>query len=153
MKIMILVSACLVGVNCRYDGKNSCIETIKKLVDQGQALPVCPEVLGGLPTPRPKAEIRPLIHQVKVINEKGYDVTKAFNTGADKTLAIAKKYGATVAVLKSKSPSCGCHQIYDGTFSGSLIKGSGLTAELLKHNGIKVMNEKEFMKWQERGQE
>lgn len=138
---MYLVSACLAGVNCKYNGKNNLVEEIKKLVEDGKAVLVCPEQLGGLPTPRLPSEIK----KDKVINIKGEDVTEEFFKGAYETLKIAKLYGIKTAILKSKSPSCGNHKIYDGTFSGRLINGYGITAKLLIKNGIDVMNEDEFI--------
>lgn len=139
---MIIVSACLAGEECRYDGKANTIETIKELVAKGEALPVCPEVLGGLPTPRTKSEC---IGHSKVVSETGEDVTMYFVKGAEATLEIGEKHGANKAILKAKSPSCGCRCIYDGTFSGKLILGEGVTAALLRKNGYKLVNEVEFI--------
>jgi uncharacterized protein YbbK (DUF523 family) len=143
---MYLVSSCLAGINCRYDGKNSENKFIIELVSQGKALPVCPEQLGGLETPRACCEITTdLRNNKKVVNQEGQDFTKQFSEGAEKTLAIAKVIGAKKAILKSKSPSCGCEEIYDGKFSRQLVKGKGLTAELLIKNGIEVYTENNFM--------
>lgn len=142
---MYLVSACLAGINCRYDGKNSENKAIVDLVKQGKAIPVCPEQLGGLPTPRVSCEI--VIDEMgdkKVVSKEKKDFTKHFIKGAEETLKIAKYTGIKKAILKSKSPSCGCGCIYDGTFSGKLIKGNGLTAELLIKNGIEVYTEKDI---------
>ncbi len=141
---MYLVSACLAGVNCRYDGKDSADEKVMELVNQGKAIPVCPEQLGGLSTPRISCE---LVHQPgdkQIINREGTDRTEEFRLGAERTLAVAKALGIKKAIMKSKSPSCGCGQIYDGTFSGKLIPGNGLAVELLLKNGIEVVTEKDF---------
>lgn len=139
---MYLVSACLAGVNCRYNGTNSVDPFIEKLVKEGKALPVCPEQLAGLPTPRACCEI--VIDHIgtrKILTKDGQDFTKEFLEGAEKTLAIAKIINAKKAVLQSRSPSCGYSLIYDGTFSGNLKEGIGFTAELLVQNGIKVYTE------------
>ena len=133
---MILVSACLAGFPCRYDGETKSNDEVCALVCQGLALPVCPEVLGGLPTPRLPSERTP--DGVKVLQCDGTDVTAAFRRGADETLSLCRQYGVTRALLKSRSPSCGLGSIYDGTFSGKLRPGNGLTAELLESNGIRV---------------
>jgi len=147
---MILVSACLAGVNCKYNGGNSLDDAVAGLVANGMAIPVCPEQLGGCPTPRLKAEISGgtgadvLDGKCRVIRENGEDATEEFIRGADEALKIAKLACVRKAVLKSRSPSCGCGKIYDGTFSGKLTNGSGVTAELLKRNGIDVITEKEY---------
>lgn len=133
---MILVSACLAGIPCRYDGKTKSDDEICALVRAGLALPVCPEVLGGLPTPRLPAERTP--DGARVMRSDGADVTDAFLRGADETLSLCRQYGVTHALLKSRSPSCGTGCIYDGTFSGKFRPGSGLTAELLESHGIHV---------------
>jgi uncharacterized protein YbbK (DUF523 family) len=141
---MILVSACLVGLKCRYDGDTQANEFIIKLVDQGLAHPVCPEQLGGLCTPREPCEIQKKAEGTLVVMTKeGMDCTQAFELGAKRTLAIAHAVGARMAILKAKSPSCGKNQVYDGTFTSTLISGSGLTAQLLMDYGIKVFSEKE----------
>lgn len=131
---MILVSACLLGVPCRYNGKDSRNEKIVELYGR-DAIPVCPEQLGGLPTPREPAELI----DGRVVTESGKDVTRNFVSGAEAVLYMANLYDATTAVLKQKSPSCGCGKIYDGTFSGKLVDGYGITAKLLKDNGIEVI--------------
>lgn len=141
---MYLVSSCLAGINCRYDGKNSENIDIVELVNQGQAIPVCPEVFGKLPIPRPCCEIVDDHHMKKVMSRDGKDLTKEYYDGAEKALSIAKTLDIKKAILKSKSPSCGCGLIYDGTFSGNLIEGNGLTAELLMKNGIEVYTENDF---------
>jgi uncharacterized protein YbbK (DUF523 family) len=138
-----LVSACLAGINCRYDGKNSENKFVMELVKQGKAIPVCPEQLGGAPTPRPCCEITvPANGDKKVFSKDGRNMTETFVKGAEKTLAIAKAEGVTKAILKSNSPSCGCGFVYDGTFTGTKIPGNGLTAQLLIDNGIEVITEK-----------
>lgn len=142
---MYLVSACLAGVNCRYDGKNSKNEIIEKLVKEGKAIMVCPEELGGLPTPRACCEIVIDNFEKRVISIEGKDCTKEFLEGAERTLEIAKAKGIKKAILKAKSPSCGCGMIYDGTFSGKLVEGNGLTAEILMKNGINVINENQLL--------
>ncbi len=141
---MYLVSACLAGVNCRYDGKDYPYDKVVELVNQGEAIPVCPEQLGGLTTPRISCEIVNQPGDPKVINKEGVDRTKEFLLGAERTLAIAKVLGVKKAIMKSKSPSCGCGQIYDGTFSGNLIPGNGLAVERLLQNGIEVITEKDL---------
>ncbi|AEM79045.1 Uncharacterized conserved protein YbbK, DUF523 family [Thermoanaerobacter thermohydrosulfuricus] len=139
---MYLVSACLAGVNCKYDGGNNEKEEIKRLVEEGKAILVCPEQLGGLPTPRLPSEIK----GDKVFNIEGEEVTENFYRGAYETLKIAKMYKINEAIFKAKSPSCGCGEIYDGTFSGNLIDGNGITTRILKENGISVMTEHDFYK-------
>ncbi len=141
---MYLVSACLAGIECRYDGKGKAEDAIVKLVQQGKAIPVCPEQLGGLTTPRISCEIVDRLGERKVINKEGDDRTEEFVLGAERTLAIAKALGIKKAIMKSKSPSCGCGMIYDGSFSGRLIPGNGLAVEQLLQNGIEVISEKDF---------
>ena len=136
-KEKILVSACLAGINCKYNGGNNLNEKIVKLVKEGRAILVCPEQLGGLPTPRIPSEI---VVNKKVINKEGVDVTKQFCKGAEETLKIAKQYNIKKAILKSKSQSCGYGKIYDGNFTGNLIEGNGITTNLLLQNGIKVIS-------------
>ena len=132
---MMIVSACLAGLPCRYDGKaRSCAE-VMELVRAGKAIPLCPEQLGGLPTPRPPCEIL----AGRVVDRNGADRTEAYRRGADAVLAAAKAYGATQALLQNRSPSCGTGWIYDGTFSKTLVQGDGITARLLAENGIQVI--------------
>lgn len=137
-----IVSACLCGENCRYDGKSTLSEKIKRLVDEGKAIMVCPEVDGGLPIPRHPCEIR----NSKVVNNHNEDKTEEFVSGAKKVLELAKKHNIKKAILKEKSPSCGSSFIYDGTFSRKLIKGQGITTKLLRANGIEVISDEEFNK-------
>ena len=137
----IVVSACLLGVCCTYRGTSKEQESVLKLLQEGHTLiPVCPEQLGGLPTPRPASERK----EDKVVSCLGVDVTEQFARGAKEALRIAKLYDCKVAVLKERSPSCGSNQIYDGSFQGVLINGDGVTAELLKQHGIKVLGESEI---------
>ena len=135
----ILVSRCLLGVPCRYDGRSKPNPAVMALEEQGHHLiSVCPEVEGGLDTPRPPAEVQP---DGRVVNEAGVDVTTQYRRGAELALETARKYGCTAAVLKAKSPSCGDAQVYDGSFSRTLIPGQGVAARLLTQAGIRVVNE------------
>ena len=137
----ILVSACLLGVNCRYNAVPKKNEEIVRLLDKKgiHLIPVCPEQLGGLATPRCPAERK----GEQIINAAGEDVTEQYLRGARETLRIAQMYHCRLALLKERSPSCGCGQIYDGTFSGTLTEGDGATAALLRENGIEVFGESE----------
>ncbi|GBC63048.1 DUF523 domain-containing protein [Desulfonema ishimotonii] len=137
---MIIVSACLAGVRCRYNGDAFPNEKVIELVATGKALPVCPEQLGGLPTPRPPAEIV----GERVINTQGADITPQFQAGAREALRLCRLAGCTKAILKSRSPSCGYGRIYDGTFSGTLIPGDGLFARLLRENGVEILTEEDL---------
>ena len=139
MKEKILVSACLAGYPCRYDGKSNEVLWCKKLVEEGIGIPICPEQFGGLSTPRIRSERK----GDKVIQESGNDVTKEFHLGAKKALTIAKEKDVHYAILKAKSPSCGNKQIYDGTFTHNLVEGKGVTAELFEKEGIQVFDENE----------
>ena len=137
---MKIVSACLAGLNCRYDGRNSANEKVIALVREGKAIPICPEQLAGFSTPREPIEIR----QSRVFTKSGKDMTEQLQKGAEETLKIAKLVGAKEAILKSKSPSCGKGKICDGTFSGKLVAGNGVTAELLMKNGVRVLTEEQL---------
>ena len=137
---MKLCSACLLGIKCRYDGKSKTDQKAVKLSKKEILIPVCPEQLGGLPTPRAPAEQKGR----RVFTESGKDVTKEFETGAEQVLKLAKLYGIKEAILKQRSPSCGSGQIYDGTFSGKILKGDGVAVALLKRNGIKVSSEEDL---------
>ena len=146
---MYLISACLCGVNCKYNGLNNYNEICNKLFASGKAILVCPEQLGGLPTPRIPSEIRGkslniLNNNGSVIDKNGNDVTPQFIKGAQETLQIAKKLNIKKAILKDGSPSCGVNYVYDGTFSGKKISGMGLTAQLLKESSIDVISEFEL---------
>lgn len=147
---MILVSACLAGLDSKYNGKSNYNEYIERLVREGKAIMVCPEQMGGLPTPRDSCEIvcgvggDVLEGKSKIIDSKGQNQTEKFLKGAEETLKVGRLYNIKKAILKSKSPSCGVGKIYDGTFSGKLTEGNGVTAELLVRNGFEVITEEEF---------
>lgn len=134
---MILVSACLAGIKCRFDGKSKPDLSIIDLVAKGKAITVCPEELGGLSTPRIPVEQQ----GDKIISKKGEELTDAYSNGARKALKIALENNCTKAILKSKSPTCGCGKIYDGTFSGKLIDGDGVFCKLLKKTNITIQTE------------
>ena len=136
----ILISACLVGDKVRYDGKSQYHPLVKELLQKYELVPFCPEVEGGLPTPRVSSEIS----KGKVINKEGKDVTRQFQTGAELALNICKYLHIDKAILKDGSPSCGSTEIHDGRFTGRMIKGKGITTTLLEQNGIKVYNENEI---------
>ena len=140
-KRSILISSCLVGVNCRYDGGHCYSEHVAKLQQSIKLVPICPEVMGGLETPRSPQEIQ---SDGRIITRDGIDVTAQFKLGARLSLETAKEHGCDVAIFKSKSPSCGRGEIYDGTFSGKLIPGNGVTTNLLLQNGIRVYTENEL---------
>lgn len=144
MSKLILVSACLAGVNCRYNGGNSKIEEIAQMVHSGKAIAVCPEVLGGLETPRACSEIISDREGLKVVSDQGANITHAFKEGARKTLELVKVLDINTAILQSRSPSCGFGKIYDGTFTGQLKKGNGFTAELLAQHGIEIYTDENF---------
>lgn len=137
MKPRILISACLLGVNCRYDGGGKAIRELAALMELAELIPVCPEILGGLPTPRAASERR----DGRVIARDGRDVTEAFQRGAGEARKLAELFGAEFALLKERSPSCGSGEIYDGSFSGRRVAGDGVTAALLKENGVKIYGE------------
>ncbi|MBR4162535.1 MAG: DUF523 domain-containing protein [Solobacterium sp.] len=136
----LVVSACLLGCNCRYDGKNCHVEGIEKLAENFVLIPVCPEQMGGLSTPRIPAE---RIGD-KVINREGADVTAQYQKGAQMALQIAKINDVKCALFKSKSPSCGKGIIYDGTFTGALKEGNGVTASIFEENGIEVYSDEQI---------
>ncbi|HPJ27164.1 MAG TPA: DUF523 domain-containing protein [Synergistaceae bacterium] len=142
---MYLLSACLVGINCRYNGSSTREQVLEELLRRGEALPLCPEVLGGLPTPRESCEIKILHGELRVLGLSGRDYTEAFRKGARKTLAICRICGIKEAILQSRSPSCGYGSVYDGTFSGRLVKGMGITAALLEREGLRIYSEKEWL--------
>ncbi|OOM13505.1 DUF523 domain-containing protein [Clostridium saccharobutylicum] len=146
---MYIISACLCGVNCKYSGKDNLNERCLKLFKEGKAVLVCPEQLGGLPTPRNPVELNSSVQEVvegkgRALSNLGEDVTKQFLDGAYETLKIANQVGATNAILKEASPSCGCNFVYDGTFTGNKIKGKGVTAYILEKEGISVFSDEDL---------
>ena len=141
----ILVSACLLGENCKYSGGNNYNQAVCDFARGHQVVPVCPEVLGGLPTPRCPAEIV----QGVVTNKEGINVDREFRAGAAKALAIAKENGVELAILQSRSPSCGVKEIYDGTFSGTKIPGQGVFAKMLMDEGVESYTEQFVPRWKE----
>ena len=139
MRERILISACLLGCRCRYDGASRELPAARLLLERYEVIPICPEQMGGLPTPRPPAERR----DGAVVTAAGTDVTDAYRRGAGEALRLARQYGCRTAVLKERSPSCGHGTIYDGTFSHTLALGDGVTAEMLCQAGIRVIGESE----------
>ena len=137
MKIEYVVSACLAGCKCRYDGKDNLCPKVKQLVEEGRAVTVCPEVMGGMTTPRIPSERK----DGKIINSIGEDNTSYFIKGVEKSIEIVKEHNIKKAILKAKSPSCGNKYIYDGTFSKTLIEGKGLLAEKLSEIGVEIYDE------------
>ena len=142
MKENLLISACLLGIKCRYDGRSVCKICPERLCEKYNLIPICPEIYGGLPTPRVPSE------RVgdKVVMKDGKDVTENFALGAEAALKLAEINGCKKALLKEKSPSCGKGEIYDGSFSGTLTEGNGVCAELLIRSGISVYGESEIEK-------
>lgn len=136
----ILVSACLLGAACKYSGGDNFCPKVAALVKDYHLVPVCPEQLGGLPTPRTPAERQ----GNRVITKDGQDVTAAYHRGAQEAWKLAKLFGCDTAILKARSPSCGAQGIYDGTFTGTVIPGSGVTAELLRDAGLRILTEEEL---------
>lgn len=139
--VPILVSACLLGVPCNHRALASPSAAVAALAERHQLIPVCPEVAGGLPTPRLAAERQP---DGRVLTTSGADVTDAYRRGADHTAALARAAGASEAVLKARSPSCGCAEVYDGTFTRTLVEGEGVTAAALRAAGIRVVSEEDL---------
>lgn len=137
------ISQCLVGCQCTYSASHNLVKLFKQMYDDGLAVVVCPEVLGGLPIPRAPAEIQQR-EPLRIYNNQGQDVTKEYVIGAKKALDIFLENDVKVAVLKFRSPSCGNDGVYDGTFSHRLIEGQGIFAEMLKKNGIQVFNENQI---------
>lgn len=134
-KPKVLISSCLLGLPCRYDGKSKLWEDMDAIEEEYEVIGVCPEELGGLETPRERAEI----YLGRVYTEDGFDVTYEFEYGADIALSIAKGHCVKCAIMKDKSPSCGCGQIYSGEFDGTLVEGDGVTTRVLKEAGIPVI--------------
>lgn len=133
----ILVSACLLGVRCRYDGESKACPAVLNLAKEHELVPVCPEQVGGLPTPRTPAEIQ----GERVVTRDGRDVTKEYQKGAEEAARLYQLFHCDCAILKARSPSCGCGQVYDGSFSGTLVPGDGITAQALKRLGVRVLTE------------
>ena len=140
MKEKILVSACLLGIDCKYSGGNNLNEKVLEYIKDYEVIPVCPEIMGGLSTPRPPSE---RIGD-KVLNNQGTNVTNEYTKGALETLKLAKLFNVKKALLKAKSPSCGKGKIYDGAFTSTLIEGNGVTVDLLESNGIEVISEQDL---------
>lgn len=142
----ILISACLLGLSCRYDGQAKMVDGIAALQEKHTLIPFCPECMGGLSTPRPPAEIvvDRATGESRVINKAGVDVTEAYQRGAMEALRLCKLLRCDCAILKEKSPSCGHGKVYDGTFSGTLREGDGITAALLMAHGIPVYGESDI---------
>ncbi len=147
---MLIISACLAGEKCRYNGEGFDYPALRKLVEEGKAISVCPEMLGGLPIPRDPNEIvggngfDVLDGKAQVVTNRGVQTTAAFIRGAAEVLAVVRKSGTRVAILKERSPSCGSTMIYDGTFKKRGISGCGCTAAVLLREGIKVYSEKNY---------
>lgn len=137
MKEPLLISACLLGENCKYSGGNNYCAAVEQLRERYELIPVCPEQDGGLPTPRIPSERL----GDRVVNKAGEDVTSQFRAGAAVALETALAHSCTTALLKERSPSCGCGEIYDGSFTGTVILGDGVTAELLKQHHIAILGE------------
>ena len=137
MRPIVLISMCLMGVNCRYDGGSNPVPGVGTLADKCTLIPVCPEQLGGLPTPRPPSERR----GCRVFTREGGDVTAQFECGAKQAMYLAERFGARYALLKARSPSCGAGEIYDGTFTGTRIPGDGVAAALLRAADIRIFDE------------
>ena len=136
----LLISACLLGIPCRYDGRSVKAVDIERLAENFELIPVCPEIYGGLSTPRTPSE------RVgdKTLMKDGRDVTENYIRGAEAAYALCESLGCTLALLKERSPSCGKNKIYDGSFTGTLIDGEGVTAEYLRERGIKIFGESEI---------
>ncbi len=137
----ILVSACLLGINCKYNGLNNKNDKVLEFIKDKEIIPICPEIMGGLSTPRNPSEIS----NGKVITKEGKDVTSNYIKGAKETLYLAKLLNVKKALLKSHSPSCGKGKIYDGSFSSTLVNGDGITAKILKDNDIEVINDTDLI--------
>ncbi len=135
----LLISACLLGLSCRYDGEYREYD-LKNLREKFNLIPICPEIYGGLPTPRVPSEIQ----GEKVVNRNGDDVTAQYEKGAQEALKLAKLYNAKYALLKAKSPSCGKNEVYDGSFTATLVSGEGVTAKLLRENELVIFTENEI---------
>ena len=146
MKEKLLISACLLGRNCKYNGGNNLHPLVERLGEKYDLVPICPESMGGLTIPRPPAEQK----DGRVVSRDGTDVTEAFRRGAQQACRRAQESGATLALLKARSPSCGSTQIYDGTFTGRLIPGEGIAARELREMGVEVFDETQLESLKER---
>jgi uncharacterized protein YbbK (DUF523 family) len=136
----LLVSACLLGTRCNHAGEGNLAPDVLALRQRWRLVPVCPEVAGGLRTPRPPAEVQP---DGRVVDEVGADVTDAYRRGAESAVRLAAAVGAVGAVLKARSPSCGCHEVYDGTFTRRRVAGEGVAAKALREAGLAVVDEED----------
>lgn len=136
----VLISSCLLGISCRYNGTGILIDNLDKLKEKHKLIPVCPEIYGGMSTPREPSEIK----DGRVITISGEDVSEFFERGAQEVLKLAKLFDCRYAILKERSPSCGYGEIYDGTFSQKTIDGNGILAELLTQNGLTVIGESQI---------
>jgi uncharacterized protein YbbK (DUF523 family) len=136
----VIVSACLVGVACNHEGRANTSEAVVAWGRGRRLIPVCPETAGGLPTPRPAAEIQP---DDRVVTASGADVTDAYTRGAAHAVRLATATGAVGAILKARSPSCGCHEVYDGSFSRVRVRGEGVAARALREAGVQVCSEED----------
>jgi uncharacterized protein YbbK (DUF523 family) len=149
-KPVLLISACLLGVACNHEGRGSPRAVVEELGRRYRLIPVCPEVLGGLSTPRPAAELTGgdgavvLDGRAVVVNVDGHDVTAAYRRGAEAVVMLARATGAARAVLKARSPSCGSSRVYDGTFSRRLVEGQGVTAAALRAAGVEVWSDEDW---------
>lgn len=149
---MVIISACLCGIKCRYDGRTNEHPVFIKLLKSGKAIPICPEQLGGLGTPREAAEIaggsgeEVLNGQARVVNRSGEDVSPFFIRGAEEALHLVETVDPKLIILKSRSPSCAVAKIYDGSFSSRLISGHGVTAALLSKNGYSIMSDEDYLR-------
>ena len=143
MKQSVLISACLLGVACRYDGLSKPLpyEVLTSLKERYHLIPICPEVMGGLPTPRIPAEVT---ENRAVIRRDGEDITKNYEKGAAEAFRLASLFDCDLAILKERSPSCGADRIYDGTFTNTLTDGDGITAKLFREKGIRVIGESQI---------
>ena len=139
---MLIVSKCLAGAPCRYDGRDNLAPAVRALGAAGEAIAVCPEELGGLPTPRVPCERQP---DGRIADRTGADMTEAFVRGAERAMAVCRAHGCTAAILKARSPSCGCGAIYDGSFTHTRAAGNGVFAQLLLDAGISVVTEETYL--------
>ncbi|MBQ9748856.1 MAG: DUF523 domain-containing protein [Clostridia bacterium] len=141
----VLISACLLGVACRYDGRSKPLDerVLAELRAHCHLIPICPEIMGGLPTPRIASEVG---HDRRVVRRDGADVTAEYQRGAEEALRLARFFECRLAILKARSPACGSGEIYDGTFTGTRIAADGIAAALLKKNGVRVLTEEDILR-------